>query len=180
MLLFQISGNEVHIVSLVFQIKIHLLDVKKLNRRSKRYQFMEWLRLDVQCEALVLLLRKLSSTLEAPLREQADSWLSSAWSQSCPGAQLPASGDVVSKRTDEIPVNQISHRPVSLILQLPCKILPRPLYVKSWAVNLKSCCHCFLKQRFSSAEALQVGHPLLFVFKHLRTYEKWINGKEMV
>lgn len=90
---------------------------------------MEWLRLDVQSEALLLLPRELCSTLEVPLCEQADSWLSSAWSPSCPGAQLPVSGDVVSKRTDEISVNQISHRPVSLILQLPCKILPSPLYL---------------------------------------------------
>lgn len=91
----------------------------------------------------------LCSTLEVPLHKQADSWLSSAWSPSCPGAQLPVSGDVVSKRTDEISVNQISHGPVSLILPLPCKILPSPLYVKSWAVNFKSCCPWFLKQRFS-------------------------------
>lgn len=83
----------------------------------------------MQSVAPLLLLRELCSTLGVSLREQADSWLSSAWSHSCPGAQLPVSGDVVSKRTDEISVNKISHRPVSLILQLPCKILPSPLYV---------------------------------------------------
>lgn len=43
--------------------------------------------------------------------------------------QLPVSGDVVSKRTDDISVIQISHRPVSLILQLLSKILPRLLSV---------------------------------------------------
>lgn len=67
-------------------------------------------------EALLLLLRGPYSTLEVPLHEGADSWLSSAWSHSCPGAQLSVSGDVVSKRTDEISFNQISHEPVSLIL----------------------------------------------------------------
>lgn len=90
---------------------------------------MEWLKLDVHSKALLLLLRELCSTLEAPLHEQADSWLSSAWSHSCPGTQLPVSGDVVSVRTDEISVNQLSHRPVSLIPQLLSKILPSPLYV---------------------------------------------------
>lgn len=73
---------------------------------------MEWLRLAVCFEAMLLLLRELYSTLKLPLQKQADSWLSSAWSHSCPGAQLSVSGDVLSKRTDEISFNQISHRPV--------------------------------------------------------------------
>lgn len=91
---------------------------------------MEWLKTGVHAKALLLLLRAMLHSGGSP-SEQADSWLSSAWSHSCPGAQLPISGDVVSIRTDEISVNQISHRPVSLILQLLSKILPSSLYVKS-------------------------------------------------
>lgn len=90
---------------------------------------MEQLKLDVHSKALLLLLSELCSTPEAPFCEQADSWLSSAWSHSCPGVQLPVSGDVVSMRTDEILANQISHRSVSLIPQLLSKILPSLLYV---------------------------------------------------
>lgn len=137
-----------------------------LNRGSKRHKFMEWLRLDVDSKAWLLLLRELCFTLEVPLHEQADSWLSSGWSPSCPTATCFWG---CGQQEDwwyfsDSNFTQASKFDSSAPKQNPAA----SAFCKSWAVKFKSRCSCFVRQRFSSGQALQRGHPLAFIFQTLK------------